>query len=256
MTTAATQPPSRSPTLSPLPRMRIHVSTTHPSVASAVSTSASAVRDATQASSKCAATCWGVSIPSCCRKLAGGAGRSRAGPVTLTSYRNTAPGARWTMADIRPMNFGELLDASLTIYRRHFGLFLKLAIATLSLPVCLAVYFGARFLANFTPQAPNVSSLLALVPVGILYYLAALVLTAGTVRIISESYLGRSPALGDALALGLSKLGALVGVGLGKGLVLVLTVIAATVLTGLLAALASGSGGAALVVGVGVCGWS
>ena len=158
------------------------------------------------------------------------------------------------MADIRPMNFGELLDASLTIYRRHFGLFLKLAIATLSLPVCLAVYFGARFLASFTPQAPNVSSLLALVPVGILYYLAALVLTAGTVRIISESYLGRSPALGDALALGLSKLGALVGVGLGKGIVLFLTVIAATVLTGLLAALARGSGAAALVIGVGVVG--
>jgi hypothetical protein len=158
------------------------------------------------------------------------------------------------MADIRPMNFGEILDASLTIYRRHFGLFLKLAIATLSLPVCLAVYFGARLLENFTPQAPNVSTLLALVPVAILYYLAALVLTAGTVRVISESYLGRLPALGDALALGVSKLGSLVGVGLGKGIVLILTVVATTVLTGLLAVLAKGSGAAALVIVVGVIG--
>jgi hypothetical protein len=157
------------------------------------------------------------------------------------------------MADIRPMNFGEILDASLTIYRRHFGLFLKLAIATLSLPVCLAVYFGARFLESFNPQAPNVSTVLALVPVGVLYYLAALVLTAGTVRVISESYLGRSPVLGDALALGLSKLGSLVGVGLGKGIVLFLTVIAASVLTVALAALAKG-GGAALVIGAGVVG--
>lgn len=160
------------------------------------------------------------------------------------------------MVDIRPMNFGELLDAALTIYRRHFGLFLKLAIATLSLPVCLAVYFGARLLESLNPQAPNVSALLALVPVGILYYLAALVLTAGTVRVISESYLGRSPALGDALALGLSKLGSLVGVGLGKGAILVLTVVAASVLTGLLAATLPKGGFAAagLVAGVGVVG--
>jgi hypothetical protein len=158
------------------------------------------------------------------------------------------------MADIRPMNFGELLDASLTIYRRHFGLFLKLAIATLSLPVCLAVYFGAPLLENFNPQAPNLSALLTLVPVGILYYLAALVLTAGTVRIISESYLGRSPALGDALALGLSKLGSLVGVGLGKGVVLTLIVVATTVVTGLLATLARGGGASVMVVVVGVFG--
>jgi hypothetical protein len=158
------------------------------------------------------------------------------------------------MADIRPMNFGEVLDASLTIYRRHFGLFLKLAIATLSLPVLLAVYFGARFLEGFNPQAPNVSTMLMLVPVGILYYLAALVLTAGTVRVISESYLGRSPALGDALALGLSKLGSLVGVGLGKGIVLFLTVIGVSVVTALLAALVKGGGAAGLLIAVGVIG--
>ena len=158
------------------------------------------------------------------------------------------------MADIRPMNFGEVLDASLTIYRRHFGLFLKLAIATLSLPVVLAVYFGARFFEGFNPQAPNVSTLLMLVPVGILYYLAALVLTAGTVRVISESYLGRSPALGDALALGLSKLGSLVGVGLGKGIVLFLTIAAVGVATAVLVALARAGGGAGLVITVGVIG--
>ncbi len=158
------------------------------------------------------------------------------------------------MTDIRPMNFGELLDASLTIYRRHFALFLKLAITTLAVPVCLAVYFGVRFLGGFNPQAPNVSALLAPVPVGILYYPPALVLTAGTVRIISESYLGRSPSLGDALALGVSKLGSLVGVGLGKGVVVFLTVAAAALATGLLAALARGSGAAALVIAAGVVG--
>src|SRR5258708_1542249 len=198
--------------------MRIHVSTTHPSVASAVSSSAAAVRDPTPASSKCTATCSGVSIPSCCRKLAVGAGRSRAGPVTLTSYRNTTPGARWTMADIRPMNFGELLDASLTIYRRHFGLFLKLAIATLSLPVCLAVYFGAPLLENFNPQAPNLSTMLALVPVRILYYLAALVLTAGRGGLQSRAAPAPSPPPGGAAPLGPSERAALLRGALGSGI--------------------------------------
>src|SRR2546427_8022336 len=48
------------------------------------------------------------------------------------------------MADIRPMNFGEILDGSLMIYRRHFGLFLKLALVALSVPVVLFVYVGLR----------------------------------------------------------------------------------------------------------------
>src|SRR2546422_3932685 len=48
------------------------------------------------------------------------------------------------MADIRPMNFGEILDGSLMIYRRHFVLFLKLALVALSVPVVLFVYVGLR----------------------------------------------------------------------------------------------------------------
>src|SRR5437667_92677 len=41
------------------------------------------------------------------------------------------------MADIRPMNFGEILDGSLMIYRRHFGLFLQLALAALGVPAAV-----------------------------------------------------------------------------------------------------------------------
>jgi hypothetical protein len=123
------------------------------------------------------------------------------------------------MPDLRPMNFGEILDGSLVIYRRHFGLFLKLALVALSLPVVLFVYFGLRFFADF-PARP--SAILPLVPVGILYYVASLVLTAGTIRIISDTYLGRAPRFQDALSLGLSKIWPLIAVGLGKGIVLTL----------------------------------
>src|SRR6266498_2553097 len=52
------------------------------------------------------------------------------------------------MADIRPMNFGEILDGALMIYRRHFGLFLKLAVTALSVPLVLLVYFVLRALTD------------------------------------------------------------------------------------------------------------
>src|SRR3989449_5060068 len=113
------------------------------------------------------------------------------------------------MADIRPMNFGEILDGSLMIYRRHFVLFLKLALVALSVPVVLFVYVGLRAFGDLRALGDLTNALrtlLYLVPVVIVYYAATLVLTAGTIRIISDSYLGRDPRLHDALALGLSKI--------------------------------------------------
>jgi hypothetical protein len=160
------------------------------------------------------------------------------------------------MTDIRPMNFGEILDAALVIYRRHFGLFLKLAVIVLAVPVVLLVYFGARFVGSFMTQTPDVTGLLFFLPVGILYYLASLVLTAGTIRIIADSYLGRTPRLQDALSLGMAKLWGLVVVGLGKGVVVFLVVIAVGAVTGILGVMAKGAGVTAvlLVVAVGAAG--
>ncbi|HEY6158735.1 MAG TPA: hypothetical protein VIV88_14880 [Gemmatimonadales bacterium] len=158
------------------------------------------------------------------------------------------------MADIRPMNFGEILDASLTIYRRHFGLFLKLAAVSLSIPVLLFVYLAARSLGSLMTQTPNLQAVLLLVPIFILYYVASLVLTAGTVRIISDSYLGRSPRLQDALALGISKIGSLFAVGLGKGIILFLVFVAIGIVVATLAALAKGLGTVAVLLLLLACG--
>jgi len=157
------------------------------------------------------------------------------------------------MADIRPMNFGEILDSSVTIYRRHFGLFLKLAVVSLSIPLLLLVYVGARFLGSFMTQTPNVAMVLWVFPIVILYYVASLVLTAGTIRIISESYLGRTPRLRDALALGISKIGSLVLVGLGKGIILFLVAVGIGVAVAILAALAKGTGAVAVLLIVAIC---
>jgi hypothetical protein len=161
------------------------------------------------------------------------------------------------MADIRPMNFGEILDSAVTIYRRHFGLFLKLAVVSLSIPLLLLVYVGARFLGSFMTQTPNVAvnvaMLLWVFPIVILYYVASLVLTAGTIRIISESYLGRTPRLQDALALGISKIGSLVLVGLGKGIILFLVAVGVGVLVAILAPLAKGAGAVVVLLIFVIC---
>jgi hypothetical protein len=145
------------------------------------------------------------------------------------------------MPDLRPLDFGEILDGSLVIYRRHFGLFLKLAVIALAVPAVLFVYFVLRMLTDF--QAHPVRTLSYGLSLLIVYSLASVLMTAGTVRIISDSYLGRTPRMQDALALGLSKIGPLIGVALGKGILLSLIL----VMTGAVAA-----GGVAALKGVGV----
>ncbi|HEX4573742.1 MAG TPA: hypothetical protein VH158_01325 [Gemmatimonadales bacterium] len=151
------------------------------------------------------------------------------------------------MADIRPMNFGEILDGALMIYRRHFGLFLKLAVAALSLPVVLSAYFVVRAFSDLMTNP--LRALVYLLPLGLLYYIASLVLTAGTIRIISDSYLGRTPQLRDALALGISKIVPLIAVGLGKGIVLALIIMACALVAGIGGAVLRGSAlGVALIV--------
>jgi hypothetical protein len=127
-------------------------------------------------------------------------------------------------------------------------LFLKLAAVSLSIPVLLFVFIAARFLGSFMTQTPSPQLVVLLVPIILLYYVASLVLTAGTVRIISDSYLGRTPRLHDALALGLSKIGSLIAVGLGKGVILFLVMVALGIVVAVLAALAKGMGAVAVLL--------
>jgi hypothetical protein len=160
------------------------------------------------------------------------------------------------MPDLRPLDFGETLDGSLVIYRRQFGLFLQLAAVTMSVPFLLLVYVGARFVGSslVLTRLPSIGEGLAIVGVAIVFYLASLVLTAGTIRVISDSYLGRTPQLRDAVTQGLTKLGALVWVGLAKGAILTMVAVGMAVLVAGLVAVVRGGASAVLVVIVGVIG--
>lgn len=157
------------------------------------------------------------------------------------------------MADLRPMEFGEILDGALQLFRRHFGLFLKLSLAVMWLPLAFSIYWRARFfgLGATNPeqtaavmQSQIVPFLLWALVWGLLYSAGMLLLTAGSIRVISDSYLGREPEFGDSLQFGMGKIVPLFLVGLGKGLLLMLLAI----LCGVVVALTGAAGGLALVL--------
>ncbi len=157
------------------------------------------------------------------------------------------------MADLRPMNFGEVLDASLSIFRRHFGLFLHLSVVVMGIPMAVFVYITTRFEADFLVRP--IATMVTLVPVLLVYYLASLVLTASTVRVISDSYLGREPRFGPAIGFGLGRIWALFLVGLGKSVLLGLILVGVGIVAAILIPLARSApvvgalGGVVLVCG-------
>jgi hypothetical protein len=154
------------------------------------------------------------------------------------------------------MEFGEILDGALSLFRRHFGLFLKLSLIVMWLPVALLLYWRVRFFGlQGTPeqtlavlQSEMLSFSLWALLWGVVYGAAMLLLTAGSIRIISDSFLGREPKLGEALAMGVGKIVPLFLVGFGKMLLLILIAVGGGVLMAVLVALGKAIGTAIAVL--------
>jgi hypothetical protein len=144
------------------------------------------------------------------------------------------------MADLHPMGVGEILDGALTMYRRHFGLFAKVGVVAMWLPTAMLIYVQ---LAGGAEQ-----HIFLFVVAWIIGQFAGLFLTAAAIRIISDSYLGRTAELGEALSLGASKIWPLLVVGLGKYIVLFLLFLVVGVVVSLtVPALAVSGGGVAVL---------
>ena len=131
------------------------------------------------------------------------------------------------MPDLRPMDMGEILDGALTIYRRHFGQFMRLSILVVWLPTAIVIYLKVRFNGDpmgmvnlFQNHLPAL--ILTGLAVAIVWIACALVLQAGTISIISDSYLGKEPTVGSALRLGAAKILPLLLVAFSKGLIFIL----------------------------------
>lgn len=140
------------------------------------------------------------------------------------------------------MQLGEILDGSFNIYRRHFGLFMRLSLILVWLPTAIAVYFQVRFsgsplaILNLIEQHALATVGLGLVGV-VIWTTCGLLLKAGTIRIISDSYLGQEPELGASLRFGVDKIVPLLLVALSKGLLLVLIYLFGAIGVGLMVVL-------------------
>jgi hypothetical protein len=148
------------------------------------------------------------------------------------------------MPDLKPMGLGEVLDGALTIFRRHFLLFVKIGAVALWLPVALYVYIS---LSGGGQQHVGLSFV-----ANIVQYFAGLFLTASAIRVISDSYLGHEPQLGDAISLGASKIWPLFVVGLSKGIIigLIAMVIGIGAAIGIPLMVTRGASGVAVLVGI------
>jgi hypothetical protein len=93
---------------------------------------------------------------------------------------------------LRPLSVGEILDVSFTLYRRHFGALVTVALVCSGLPVLVSIYIEAA------------GGMLVNIGLTLAYYIGFMVLsaiaTAATVYIVSESYLGRPLGAREALA--------------------------------------------------------
>lgn len=161
------------------------------------------------------------------------------------------------------MQLGEILDGSFNIYRRHFGLFMRLSLIIVWLPTALAVYFSVRYsgtpleFLNMVETHPLASLGIGLVAT-VFWVGASLLLKAGTIRVISDSYLGQEPELGAALRFGVAKIVPLLLVALSKGLLLGLIILFGALGIGLLTVIGRLMGPAVggllvFVGGIGLC---
>ena len=93
---------------------------------------------------------------------------------------------------LRPLTVGEILDTSVTLYRRHFAPLVTVSLVCTGLPLLLRLFTEAA------------GGLMANLPLAAIYLLSMVVLslvaTGATVFIVSESYLGRPLSAGDALS--------------------------------------------------------
>jgi YD repeat-containing protein len=130
------------------------------------------------------------------------------------------------------MRLGEILDGSFNLYRRHFGLFMRLSLILVWLPTAAGIYLNLRFtnspfeLINLLEQhvAGSIGIFLLFL---VVWSTCSLLLKAGTIRVISDSYLGREPELGASLRFGVEKIIPLLLVAISKTLLLVVLYVAA-----------------------------
>jgi uncharacterized membrane protein len=115
---------------------------------------------------------------------------------------------------LRPLSLGEILDASLVLLRRHAGVFFGIAIVCQGLPTALSLF--VQFAGG--PQQQLGLYFLS----QILSFIGYLLVTAASIRVVSQAYLGQDPTMGDALDFAVAKMGRSFSAGFAAGILTIL----------------------------------
>lgn len=156
-----------------------------------------------------------------------------------------------TAVTLRPLAMGEILDHAFGLFRQLFVPLVLVQVITSTLPLLLNLYSAAS--GSASPLATLATYLVAFV-------LGSLA-SAATAYIISENYLGRPLGAGDALRRAVPRIGDVMVLSIGVGLVVVIAALPALLVIGAGSAFAvlggtegaaGGVGGGALLVLVGL----
>ena len=107
---------------------------------------------------------------------------------------------------LRPMSMGEILDASFALLRHHAGVFFGIAIVCQGVPTALGLFV------QFAGGATQHFGLWALGQV--LSMVGYLLVSAASIRVVSQAYLGHDPGMAEALNFAFGKLGRTLSAGL------------------------------------------
>jgi len=127
-----------------------------------------------------------------------------------------------TAFDLRPLNLGEILDRTFTLYRQHFLLFI--GISAIPQTLVLAINVVSLLLGNkaamraFTGLGLGLGLVIGLVVV-IVSVFAFFISQGATILAVKDLYLGRSTSILDSLRRTRGEIWPIIGVGLLTGLV-------------------------------------
>jgi uncharacterized membrane protein len=126
---------------------------------------------------------------------------------------------------MRPLAFGEILDAAMGLFARNFRTFLGTIIVCLGASSVFAVLMGSM-MAGMMQGGPDALQanlgqfVLLLGAFVVTYFIGSLLASGATVKIVSEGYLGRGTTVGEAVGFAAGKFWRLFLAGLASALVI------------------------------------
>lgn len=158
-----------------------------------------------------------------------------------------------SMPNIRPLGFGEILDGAFTLYRRNLVTFLVTAILPMAVMGAVLAMFGMSVFGAIASGDPTwfmsvMGGLLLMVVLGGVVYV---VMWAALTREASQAYLGQPTSVGDGMQAGFRKLLPIIGAGIVSVIGMFVVFFALSIVVGILAAIAGGSGSTVMAVIIG-----